>query len=98
MFDKDFRERDVQTGAITGYKDEIKEIRNLFSRANQLKFGNTRAIMDELVMIDNMCLQNGNKLAPQEIYDQDCMRYKEFFVVSDCSMSWVNEIKVVRIK
>ena len=98
MFDKDFRERDVQTGAITSYKDEIKEVSNLFSKAKQLKFGNTRAIMDELVMIDNMCLQNGNKLAPQEIYDQDCMRYKEFFVVSDCSMSWVNEIKVVRIK
>ena len=98
MFDKDFRERDVQTGAITSYKDEIKEVSNLFSKAKQLKFGNTRAIMDELVMIDNMCLQNGNKLAPQEIYDQDCMRHKEFFVVSDCSMSWVNEIKVVRIK
>ena len=93
MFDKDFRERDIETGAITSYKDDIKEVRNLFSKAKQLKFGNTRAIMNELVMIDNMCLQNGNRMTSQEIYDQDCITHKEFFVVSDCSMSWVNEIE-----
>ena len=90
MFDKDFRERDIETGAITSYKDEIKEVSNLFSRAKQWKFGNIRAIMNELVMIDNMCLQNGNRMTSQEIYDQDCITHKEFFVVSDCSMSWVN--------
>ena len=88
MFDKDFRERDIQTGAITSYKDEIKEVSNLFTKAKQWRFGNTRAIMNELVMIDNMCLQKGNRMA-QEIHDQDCIRHKEFFVVSDCSMSLV---------
>ena len=49
-------------GWIKAYKNQSEEVQNFFAKAKQIKFGNTRIIMNELVVFEDDCLMVGFKV------------------------------------
>ena len=83
MFDKAIFERDDEMGWIKGLKSNAEESSFLV----KAKFGKTRTIMDDLVVIAHECLENGNFRIPDPMdaytRTRECIQNKPFYIGSE---------------
>ena len=83
MFDKAIFERDDEMGWIKGLKSNAEESSFLV----KAKFGKTRTIMDDLVVIADECLENGNFRIPDPMdaytRTRECIQNKPFYIGSE---------------
>ena len=87
LFDKELYDRDTEMGWIKGYKNQSEEVQNFFAKAKQRKFGNTRIIMNELVVFEDDCLMQYDMPFNDYVNDYNCIRHIPFFVGSEYSIS-----------
>ena len=80
MFDNAIYERDDEMGWIKGLKSNAEENSFLV----KAKFGKTRTIMDDLVVIADECLENGNFRKSLDSFSrtQECIQNRPFYIGS----------------